>query len=161
MPGFSKVSESNLSTCHPDLQRIARKAIKLFDFSVLEGHRDKEKQNGFFEAGLSKLKWPDSKHNKYPSEAMDLQPYPKNLPDNRGKKISCYSREGEVRFYFLAGIILAIAYNEGIKIRWGGDWNRDTNPHNETWDDLPHFELINARALTAGELLFQSKTSPE
>jgi peptidoglycan L-alanyl-D-glutamate endopeptidase CwlK len=37
---------------------------------------------------------------------------------------------------------MGIAAKMGIKIRWGGDWDRDEELHDQTFFDLPHFELI-------------------
>jgi hypothetical protein len=73
---FSKRSLSNLETCHTLLQALAQEAIKTFDFTVIEGHRNKQKQMEAYAAKTSKLKWPRSKHNKMPSEAFDAIPYP-------------------------------------------------------------------------------------
>jgi len=29
----------------------------------------------------------------------------------------------------------------GIRLRWGGDWDGDTELDDNKFDDLPHFEL--------------------
>ena len=42
----------------------------------------------------------------------------------------------------MAGNIFAIAFSLKIKIRWGGDFNKDFNFHNDNWLDLAHFEII-------------------
>lgn len=128
MPSFSNLSKQRLSTCHPNLQMLANKAIKIYDFSVLAGHRDKETQNKYYEEGKSKLKWPNSKHNLSPSHAIDVAPYPIDWQDHQ-------------RFYYLAGVFMGLAYEAGIDLRWGGDWDRDTEFDDQTFNDLPHFEL--------------------
>lgn len=56
MPVFSKASKERLSTCHPDLQRVMNEAIKITDFTVLEGHRGKAAQDAAFAAGNSKIR---------------------------------------------------------------------------------------------------------
>lgn len=128
MPTFSKKSNQRLDTCHHLLQYIARLAIKETDFTVICGHRTKEEQDAAFKAGNSKLKFPKSKHNSNPSMAMDLAPYP----------IDWNNRE---RFIELAKVILRIAKEKNIPIRWGGDFNMDGDKtKNDAWD-LPHFEL--------------------
>lgn len=131
MPSFGKTSRKRLDTCRPELVEILEEAIKIIDFSVLEGVRSKEAQNLYFIQGKSKLKWPRSKHNVLnPSEksrAVDIAPYPIDWED-------------EYQFILLAGIVLGIAHSKGIKIRWGGDWNGD-NKFNENFVDMPHFEL--------------------
>lgn len=73
---FSKASLTRLKTCHPDLQAVCFELIKQYDFSVLEGHRGKEAQDAAYRAGNSKVKYPNSAHNKKPSLAADLAPWP-------------------------------------------------------------------------------------
>lgn len=128
MPSFSNQSKQRLSLCHPNLQMICNKAIKIYDFSIITGFRDKETQNQMYEEGKSKLKWPHSKHNMSPSHAVDVAPYPIDWQDSE-------------RFYYLAGIFMALAHENGIDLRWGGDWDRDTDFDDQTFNDLPHFEL--------------------
>jgi len=35
-----------------------------------------------------------------------------------------------------------IEQNEGVKLRWGGDWNQDRKSKDEKLFDGPHFEII-------------------
>lgn len=134
MAKFSKRSLDNLAECHLDLQKIAHEAIKGFDFTVYEGYRGEAEQNKYFQAGTSKLKYPESKHNKRPALAFDAAPYP----------IDWKKRE---RFYALAWYMKGIAdmlYSTGQvthKLRLGADWNMNNDP-TDNWQDLPHFELI-------------------
>ena len=127
MPKFSERSLKALSTCNPKIQEIAFTAIKLVDFSVIWGYRDQENQNKFFKEGLSKAEWPKSKHNSWLSEAIDVIPYPSGWEDRE-------------RFFFLAGMFLAIAKERSIKLVWGGAWTGFFNSK-EMFDDLAHFEL--------------------
>ncbi len=75
---FGEVSERRLKTCHIDIQRLMRKAIETspMDFSIICGYRNKKEQNEAFKRGYSKLKWPRGNHNKFPSNAVDIAPYP-------------------------------------------------------------------------------------
>lgn len=133
MPSFGPASLAQRATLHPDLVRILDEAIKIVNFSIIEGFRGEELQNRDFAAGKSKLRWPNGKHNGKPSRAADLAPYP---PD---------WSEGELphaRFAFLAGVIWAIADRLGIKIRWGADWDRNLDPRDETFLDWGHIELV-------------------
>lgn len=127
MNKFSKSSLEHLLTCHSDLQKIAIRALNLYDFTIICGSRSEEDQNKAFTEGKSKLKYPDSKHNKHPSEAFDACPYPIDWNDTE-------------RFKTMAKIILDVAKEAGIKLRWGGDWNMDGTP--SKFVDLPHFELV-------------------
>lgn len=110
-------------TCHPDLQRLAREAIKLIDFSVICGHRGQADQDLAYENGTSREHWPHSRHNSMPSRAMDLCPVPLNWKDRAS-------------FEAVAVVIKATAVKLGIAIVWGGDFKH--------FPDLPHFELATA-----------------
>ena len=114
MPRFGKTSKRRLATCHEDLQEILNEVIKYFDCSVLCGHRGKADQNKAYESGHSKVKWPNGRHNKKPSIAVDV-----------------------------AVMVMGIAKAKGIGLRWGGDWDQDTEVKDNGFDDLPHFELTN------------------
>lgn len=128
MPYFSETSYTRLETCHPDLQLLAREVIKIKDCTVIFGHRDEADQNRAFDEGKSKVKWPGSKHNKLPSDALDLAPWPLDWRDWKS-------------FYFLGGIVMAKAHDLGIPIRWGGDWDGDGDLKDQNFYDLAHFEL--------------------
>jgi peptidoglycan L-alanyl-D-glutamate endopeptidase CwlK len=125
---FSENSEAKLQTCHADLQKILRQVIKLTDFIVLEGTRGEEAQNLAYAAGKSRLKFPQSKHNRSPSMAVDIAPYPIDWNNS-------------ARFAYLAGMIIATASALNIKLRWGGDWDKDGEIANNNFNDLAHFEL--------------------
>lgn len=138
MPKFSQESFSKLSTCHLELQTLFYEVVRSFDCSVTEGHRNELDQNAAFERGATKLKWPDGKHNKQPSMAVDVYPYPIDL-SNKPKNIA--------RYYLFAGYVLGIAERlkqEGkmtYSVRWGGDWDNDKDLSDQKFDDLVHFEL--------------------
>ena len=129
MPTFGNKSKEKLLTCDQKLQLVCWEAIALMDFTVLDGHRNEETQNKLFEEGKSKLRWPDSKHNIYLSRAIDVAPYPIDWEDKE-------------RFYMLAGIMFGVADRHRIKLRWGGDWDGDFSFKDQSFNDLPHFELI-------------------
>lgn len=132
MPSFGSASRAQLETCHPRLQRVLTEAIKYFDFTVVEGHRGKEAQNAAYAKGLSKLPWPLGNHNATPSNAADIAPYPVDW------------KEGEkphLRFAFMMGVVWVCANQLGIKVRFGMDWNRNLDPRDETFIDMPHVEL--------------------
>lgn len=129
MPSFSQKSLEKLSTCHPDLQRLLKECIKYVDFTILEGHRGEEAQNEAFKKGNSTLKWPDGKHNKLPSIAVDVAPWPVDFNNT-------------ARFYMLIGFIRGVASQLGIKVRVGADWDGDFETTDQKLVDLPHVELL-------------------
>lgn len=133
MPSFSKTSVERLNTCDQRLVTLFNEVVKHYDCTILCGVRSKEEQDEAFRTGKSKLKWPNSKHNvlkpDQKSKAVDVAPYP----------IDWNNKDA---FYHFAGFVRAIAAQQGIKIRWGGDWDGDFNLKNQTFFDLPHFELV-------------------
>lgn len=128
---FSEKSLQRLNTCHPDLQKLFAEVVKNYDCAILCGHRSEDEQNEAVLGGKSKLPWPSSKHNKTPSLAADVVPFPVDWGDS-------------LRFYHFAGFVLATAKQLGIKVRWGGDWDGDLNLREERFRDLPHWELVDA-----------------
>ncbi len=133
MPKFSERSIKRLQTCHPDLQLVFIEVIKHYDCTILVGHRTKEAQMEAFRTRKSKLEWPESKHNSDPSMAIDVAPYPLDW--------SLDDKKNMARWYAFGGFVLGISAKMGIKIRWGGDWDQDTDLSDQTFDDLVHFEL--------------------
>ena len=128
MPKFGRKSKENLNTCDSRLQKIFNEVIKHVDCSVLEGHREKDRQNKLFKEGKTKVKYPDGRHNRQPSSAVDVTPYPVDWKD----------RERQTLF---AGFVIGVASQMGINLRWGGDWDQDFQVVDNRFDDFPHFEL--------------------
>ena len=128
MPRFGTRSRNALHSCDERLVKVFNEVIKTVDCSVLEGHRDKDKQNKYYEEGKTKLKYPLGRHNAVPSRAVDVVPYPIDWNDRE-------------RFHLFAGFVLGIAKSMGIKLRWGGDWNMNWFVDDNKFDDFPHFEL--------------------
>ena len=128
MPSFSQQSKDQLATCDARLQQVFNEVIKHFDCKVLEGHRNKEKQDAAYASGHSKLKWPNGNHNSMPSKAVDVIPFPIDWADRE-------------RMTLFAGFVIGIAQGMGIDIRWGGDWNENTKVKDNSFDDLVHFEV--------------------
>ncbi len=140
MPKFGQTSLSRLETCHSDLQAIFTEVIKTVDCSILCGYRKEKEQNDAFIAGLSQLEWPLSKHNTFPSQAIDAGPYFADMQN--------VDWEDALAFAVFAGYVKRIAeelFQQGKithRLRWGGDWDGDGRTQDEQFQDLPHFELV-------------------
>ncbi len=127
MPYFSNVSKKQLLTCHTDLQKLFNLVIKYFDCTIVEGQRTLHRQRSLYNQGLSKTL--ESKHLTKPkSLAVDVVPYPIDWDDI-------------ARMQFFGGFVLGMADSLGINLRWGGDWDSDTQLKDQRWNDLAHFEL--------------------
>lgn len=134
MPSYSNTSKKRLATCHKDLQTIFNEVIKGFDCTIVCGHRSEKEQTKAFNDGFSKVKFPKSKHNKFPSMAVDAVPYPIDWDDtDRMIHFAGYVR-GVVEILYTFGDITH-------KVRWGGDWDKDTELKDNRFQDFPHFEL--------------------
>lgn len=117
---FSQRSLNNLSTVHPDLQRVMLEAItnSPYDFGVTEGLRTKERQQQLFDQGKSKTL--NSRHLS--GKAVDVVIF-------LGSTITW-----DVKYYkILSEHIKAVAKLNDVPIVWGGDW--------ESFVDAVHFEL--------------------
>ena len=129
MSSFSHISKFRLETCDIRLQKLFEEVVKTWDCSILCGHRSKKDQDEAYRSGKSKLKYPESKHNTFPSMAVDVAPYPIDWNDLGS-------------FYMFAGYVMRVAEEQGIKIRYGGDWDGDKKTADQHFNDLPHFELV-------------------
>ncbi len=126
MPVLSEQSLARLNTCHPGLIAVCRELIKQYDFAVLCGHRSKDEQNKAFQRGSSRLIYPQSPHNRMPSHAVDLAPYPVDW-----RNLARF-REMWHRFDALARLMRERGEIES-EFEWGGEWN--------TLKDFPHIEI--------------------
>lgn len=136
MYNFGERSNSILETCEDDLQRLFREVVQRYDCTVLPdgGHRSPEKQAELFASGASRVQ--HSKHNAYPSQAVDVSPYP--IPEDWGET----NPYVKAQFYHFAGYVLRVAHEMGIEVRWGGDWDSDLEFHDQKFNDLVHWELV-------------------
>ena len=128
-------SLDHLATVHPLLRHLCTEALKLtpFDLTVTCGRRGRDEQEDAVKAGTSKLHWPRGKHNTLepndPAWAVDIHPYPVDFLDLP-------------RYCFMAGVILTLAREQQLVVRWGGDWDGDgVLIKDQSLVDLPHFEL--------------------
>ena len=159
-------SLTRLKTTHPLLQRLMRRVGEHFPNTVLEGMRDIEAQRKNVARGVSKTM--NSKH--LIGEAVDCAPDPLSWP--RAKRlmrriegvtegltpdqktemmylVTTYTKEVS-RWYYFGGFVLGTAEELGIGVRWGGDWDSDRKLTDQSFDDLPHFELL-ARVISEQE----------
>jgi len=134
MPKFGKESLQKLATCDAQLQLLCRALIQHTDFSVVFGHRNEDEQNKAYSQKRSTKKWPDSKHNTYPSIAVDIVPYEgRQLWGNNTKELLAIGR--------LIGMAEQVARELGGSIRCGYDWDGDGQITDTNFVDAFHIEL--------------------
>jgi peptidoglycan L-alanyl-D-glutamate endopeptidase CwlK len=137
MPAFGKRSLDRLSNVDAALVEIVTDIVAHYDITVISGKRDKIEQDELFARGLSKTKYPKSKHNYGRGGitgskciAVDIAPFPVDWNDTNA-------------FCYLAGMVKHAAHELGYAVRWGGDWDQDDEIiKDQTFQDLGHFELV-------------------
>lgn len=136
---LSKDDEKQLSEVDAELAALVRDAEKIVPLTVIEGHRGQAAQDKAFAEGKSKLKWPNGKHNKLPSAAVDLAP----TYYEKGTQIDW---KDVVAFGRIMGVMQCLAFQRGIKLRFGLDWDGDFRSvgrdPNESFLDAPHVERV-------------------
>jgi peptidoglycan L-alanyl-D-glutamate endopeptidase CwlK len=127
---YSRSSLNNLSTCHQDLQDLFHAVLEFgyFDLTIIEGKRSLERQKQLFNEGASKTM--KSKH--LTGHAVDVGIYKNGGIDWNDKNA----------YYVLAGIVTAISDEIGVKVRWGGNWDKDRDFDDQSFNDLVHWELV-------------------
>jgi peptidoglycan L-alanyl-D-glutamate endopeptidase CwlK len=144
---LGKGSLKKLESVHHDLVKIIKLAITRtpVDFGISEGHRTLDRQKELYDQGKSKIDGINKKgkHNYSPSLAIDLYAY---HPDIEVRKKLAYDVP---TLCLIAGVIISCADELKAKgdikhsIRWGGNWDNDgVILYDQSFDDLPHFELV-------------------
>ena len=149
---FGIASQAALGSAHSRLQAVALRVLRIKDHSVLKGHRPESEQNAAYygKPQRSKLKWPDGKHNGLPSKAIDVQTYP--LPavidENKCNALRArflrdeYEQVLREEQLYLLGLYVGVAFQMGITLRTGADWDRDGEIADNGFDDFYHVEIV-------------------
>lgn len=122
---WGKSSLNNLKTCDQRLQELANMMLARsdFDLTITCGFRGEQEQMDCYNKGTSNAKFGQSKHNTFPSKAIDIVPYPIpkgwNIEDRRWQDMA-------LNAMWCAGKL-------GFEITWGGSFKK--------LKDYPHFEL--------------------
>jgi hypothetical protein len=149
MAKYSDSSESKLDTANVFLQSIFRFVIQFYDNTIIQGHRPVAEQLEYYNSGASKVKF--GRHNVEPSDAVDSAPYitgrkipwPKVPKDWNDKPQRDQYIKDLNQFYHYGGFVEGVAsMTPGGDIRWGGDWDRDNNIADQSFNDLVHFEKV-------------------
>ena len=158
MPFFSRISRTRKEQGTFGVQLVMDTAIQYWDFSVICVHRGKDEQDEAFSGGVSTKEWPNSRHNKIPSSAMDLAPYYPEVPKGgidwrtdaalmvaikRGDMREIKSiLENIKRWMAFSGFIRGVGVGKGVILRSGSDWDSDQRFNDHKLIDLPHFEEV-------------------
>jgi len=128
---WGRRSLTRLQTCTPEIQRLLTEALEHpdcpCDMTIVYGHRSNDKQAELYAIGRTKpgaivtnAKPGQSRHNSFPSEAVDVVPYV-----NGGMSWDW------AHITPMAAHIKRVAGELGIPIVWGGDWKMRDGAHFE------------------------------
>ena len=140
MENLTAKSKGMLGTCHVDLKLIFNTVAERFRHTIFCGYRNEISQTKVYDDGLSTYRFPESKHNQFPSLAPDAGPY-----------IICIKRlswDDHLAFAHFAGYVKCVAEDlleKGLvthRLRWGGDHDLGGLTLDEKFLELVHFELI-------------------
>ena len=149
---LGKGSLDKLSTVDERLQRLVHFMVGMIndsekdrdslDFTITCGHRSKDEQDKI-SSGNTLVKWPNSKHNKSPSLAVDWAVWDPNKGEKGGIDYDDRYSYMLLGFYFENAARLL-----DIPARWGGKFRRPDSStsfrkqYGRAFEDLCHGELI-------------------
>jgi len=132
--GFSYNQYKKLCSCDSRLIALFAEVNKTFPCIIVCGYRNEADQNKSHNQNKSRFRYPNSKHNTVPALAIDV------MPCGIYQSIDWKDR---TRITYFAGFVKGIAFQMGINITWGGDWDNDTDLRDNKFNDLAHYELSN------------------
>ena len=126
---WGRTSLKRLATCHDDLQRLMTAALEHpdcpSDMTIVYGHRSNAEQAELYAQGRTKpgrvvtnAKPGQSRHNSWPSQAVDVIPYINGAGSWSWDHINP-----------MADHIKRVASDLGIQATWGGDWRMRDGAH--------------------------------
>ncbi len=102
------------------------------DIFLVCGHRSQREQSLAFKNGFSKVQWPHGAHNFYPSNALDTAPLTTDKVAINWNNIKAFREMNK--------IMMLVARNLDLKIRFGADFDMDGDLTNDRFVDMPHCE---------------------
>lgn len=140
-------SVSVLETLNKDLRLLLEDArrFSLVSFQLVEGARSIERQQELFNTGKSKVNpaaYAGRLHELYAAARHVVGPG-KPLSDAVDVIVALRGKEYDTaQLAYLAGVLQAIGLVRSTPVRWGGNWDSDTEViTDQSFDDLVHFEL--------------------
>ena len=125
-----RLKDVNIKIINLSLLAIKRTPID-FGIAWMGGKRTAEEQNQLFKDGYSQCDGYEKISKHQSGDAVDLNVFINgSVVDN--KEMLCV----------VAGVMFACANELNIKIRWGGDWDSDSDVRDNKFNDLYHYELI-------------------
>lgn len=124
--GFSTKSKQRMEDVHPDLIKVANRAIEIskIDFGIPQygGVRTALQQRSLYDDGKSQLDGVKKKSYHQTGRALDVFAY----VDGKASWDKYHLTQIAVAFF-------RAAMELGIQIEWGGNWT--------SFVDMPHFQL--------------------
>lgn len=145
---YGTASKNHLAGVHKPLREVFQEAIKLADIQIIDGIRTFAEQERNLRSGASTTL--NSKHLPQPSagnlsKAVDAVVHPVEW-DNLEAGFNAVKRVDKglkvLEHFWMLGMIAGIAHMKGLKVRQGIDWNGNGDFSDQTFNDMPHTEVL-------------------
>ncbi len=136
---YGTKSKAKLATVHDSMVMVADLALvrSPYDITIVHGWRGEEIQNALYESGASLKIYPNSKHNH-----LDNDGFPLSLAIDFAPWVDGAIPWGDTHmFCIVAGVIMSVAEELNVPVRYGGDWDGDGSTKDQTLMDWGHLEL--------------------
>ena len=143
MPTLDKASAQRLAKAHPLLRKLFTEVAKRADIVILESQRGRAAQELAYRTKRSKARFGQSAHNWTPAIALDVCPKPIDWKNT--KALVKLAKE----------IVLPLAKELNIPLRWGGVWDMDGRTEDEKFVDMPDYKLSPWRNFAKDAALFE------
>jgi len=132
---LSERSRKRLVGIDSRLLDVVELAIRLspIDFGIPKdgGLRTTERQKEIYDSGASKVDGVSKLSKHQSGKAFDFV---------------CYDDSGLTwnpdHYFIVWGVIYACGVQKGLHLRWGGNWDGDSNFNDQTFNDLGHVEIV-------------------
>lgn len=148
MYNYGLASKNHLAAVAKPLRDVFMSAIKIVNIQIIDGIRTFAEQERNIRTGTSRTL--NSKHLPQAnagnlSKAVDAVVYPVDWNALERGFIAVKKVDPELKVlehFHMLGILKGIAHEQGVKVRQGIDWDGDGNFANQTFNDMPHTELV-------------------
>ena len=158
---WGRGSKRHQKGLHPDIIRVLNRAIDLFDIcdaTVIDGTRTQKRQDALVLSGASRTRF--SRHLVQADgfgHAVDVVPWESGRipwPDQKRQTHPEYLRRIAL-FQHVIECMLQAADEVGVLLQSGADWDMDgvrvDDDPDESFLDMPHFELPSPHELDAAK----------
>lgn len=145
---YGLASKNHLAGVVKELRDVFMSAIKISNIQIIDGVRTFAEQERNLRTGASTTM--NSKHLPQAdagnlSKAVDAVVYPVDWNALEAGFVAVKRIDPGLKVlehFHMLGILKGIAHERGLKVRQGIDWNSDGDFAHQTFNDMPHTEVL-------------------